>query len=141
MNDLQYWKHVDYVFWDYANHPEAKFDGDVVVLSRKVIVVNSVMHIGKESNNLEQAEILGVYEGDHVVHGKDTERLRPSADKILLAEPKDVKKYGISQRTLYNARDAILQDAWHRLSKKTIKQLVTFISIFKKTNGDTIARG
>jgi hypothetical protein len=35
MSGLQYWKRFDDVFWSYVNHPEAKFDGDVGVLSRK----------------------------------------------------------------------------------------------------------
>lgn len=128
MNGLQYWKRFDDVFWSYVNHPEAKFDGDVGVLSRKHVTVNSVTHIGKESNNLEHAEILGVHEGDYVVYGKDTERLRPHAEKILLAEPKDVKPFGITQRTLYNARDAILHGAWHRISQRTTRRLLTYVS-------------
>lgn len=44
---LQYWKRFDDAFWSYINHPEAKFDGDVGVLSRKHVSVGSVTHIGK----------------------------------------------------------------------------------------------
>jgi hypothetical protein len=88
-----------------------------------------VTHIGKESNNLEQAEILGVHEGDYVVYGKDAERLRPYADKILLAEPKDVKKFGISQQTLYNAKQAVSRGAWQCISKHTVQKLLAFITL------------
>jgi hypothetical protein len=38
------------------------------VLSRKNVFVGSVVHIGKESNNLEQAEVLGVQDDDYVVY-------------------------------------------------------------------------
>lgn len=102
MKRLQCWKPFSDVFWSYVNHPEAKFDGDVGVLKRKHVTVNSVTHIGKESNNLEQVEILGVEESDYVVYRKGGERLRLYAEKILLAEPKDLEPFQISQQTLYN---------------------------------------
>jgi len=51
-------------FWDnfreYLNHPESKFDGNIGVLKRKHIVASRVLHIGKESDNLDESEILGV---------------------------------------------------------------------------------
>lgn len=80
---MQYWKPFVNVFWDYVNHPEAKFDGDIGVLKRKHVVVGSVVHIGKESNNLEQAGVLGVQGDDYdlqelgraapAAQGKDTD--------------------------------------------------------------------
>lgn len=128
MKGLQYWKPFADVFWDYINHPEAKFDGDIGVLSRKHVVVNSVMHIGKESNNLEQTEALGAHDDDYVVYSRDVACLRPYADKILQAEPKDVRKFGISQQTLYNIKRAVIRDAWQRISQRTMRQLLAFIS-------------
>lgn len=92
MNGLQYWKRFDEVFWSYVNHPEAKFEGDVGVLKRKHVNVGSVTHIGKESNNLEQAEVLGVHETDYVVYGSAIEQLLAQKKEILLAEPKELKR-------------------------------------------------
>ena len=51
---------MDDIFWDYVNHPESKFEGDVGVLDRKYVTVSRVMHIGKESNHLDESEVLGV---------------------------------------------------------------------------------
>jgi hypothetical protein len=128
MKGLQYWKRFDDVFWPYVNHPEAKFDGDVGVLSRKHVTVNSVTHIGKESNNLEQADILGVQESDYVVYSRDAIRLRPYAEKILMAEPKDVKAFHISQQTLHNVKQVIVRGAWQCISRKTMQRLLAYVS-------------
>ncbi|WMW23199.1 hypothetical protein RE476_05045 [Methanolobus mangrovi] len=39
---------------EYANHPEPKFDGDVGILERRHVYADSVIYIGKESNNIEE---------------------------------------------------------------------------------------
>jgi hypothetical protein len=41
-----------------------------------------------------------VQDDDYVVYRSSAERLLAHKKKILLAEPKDVKEYGISQQTL-----------------------------------------
>lgn len=128
MSGLQYWKRFDNVFWSYVNHPEAKFDGDVGVLSRKHVLVNSVTHIGKESNNLEEAEVLGVQKDDYVIYGGSIERLAANKDKLMVSEPKDVEPFKISQRTLYNVKQAIIRGNWNSISAKTIQRLLAYVS-------------
>jgi hypothetical protein len=130
MKGLLYWKPFADVFWDYVNHPEAKFDGDIGILSRKHVVVGSVVHIGKESNNLELAKILGVRDDGYAVYRSGAEQLRPYTETILQAEPKDVRKFGISQQTLYNAKDAILHGAWRRISQRTTRRLLAYVSAY-----------
>ena len=115
----QYWMPFVDVFWDYVNHPEAKFDGNVGVLLRKHVKVGSVVHIGKESNNLEQAEVLGVQGGDYVVYDSYAQQLVAHKDKILAAKPRDVRRFGISQRTLYDVKQAILDNRLADLKTKT----------------------
>ena len=48
------------VFLDYLNRPESKFDVQFGVLDRKHIRVRSSIHIRKESNKLEETNIIGV---------------------------------------------------------------------------------
>ena len=84
------------------------------------------MHIGKESNNLEQAEVLGVRDDDYVVYGSPAEQILAHKEKILLAEPKDVKKFGISQQTLYNAKQAIIDGRLNNLKLKVIRRLLAY---------------
>ena len=73
LKGTHYWKKFSGIFWDYFNHPEAKFDGDKGILERKHIRVSSVVHIGKESNNLDVSEIIGVRAGDQVIFSSENE--------------------------------------------------------------------
>ena len=67
-NTQYYWKPLSEMFLDYMNHKEDKYDGDIGTLSRKKIKVDSVIHIGKRSNNLDESEIIGVSDNDYVMY-------------------------------------------------------------------------
>ncbi len=127
LKGMQYWKPFIDVLWQYINHPEVNFDGDIGVLSRKHVTVNSVTHIGKESNNLGEAEVLGVQEGDYIAYANRAERLLSNKEKILLAEPKDVKKFGVPQRTLHSIPSALKKESPVTLKDKTVKRLLAYI--------------
>lgn len=100
---MQYWKPFRAVFWDYLIHKESKFNGDRGTLTRKHLAVKRIVHIGKESDNLEETEHLGV--GDEAyqryangsANGKLPEDWR---DSILKLKPQDVKRFGISRQVL-----------------------------------------
>jgi hypothetical protein len=70
MTGIEYWKPMDRVFWDYLNHPESKFDGNTGKLERKHLHVCSIMHIGKESDNLDVAQVIGVQDGDCTLYAR-----------------------------------------------------------------------
>jgi len=57
-----YWKTLDSVVGAYLGHPESKFrDGDRKGrLHRRSIRVKKICYIGKEANELEESEVLGV---------------------------------------------------------------------------------
>ena len=57
-----YWKKLDKIVEDYIDHPESKFDNGnhCSTMLRRHLTVQAVTYIGKESNELEHAEILGV---------------------------------------------------------------------------------
>jgi hypothetical protein len=75
-NTEYYWKPMSRLFFEYINHRESKFDGDVGTLQNKHINITGVDYIGKESNNLERAEITSIEEDDYVYYKKDsTERI------------------------------------------------------------------
>lgn len=69
--------------------------------------MTEVLHIGKESNNLEESEFLGVdntsYETYEDVRNldKNFKKIAPSVLKLKL---KDVKEFGISKQTLWNVK-------------------------------------
>lgn len=61
-NTQLYWKKLDKTVEDYIDHPESKFDNGnhCGTMLRRHLTVQAVTYIGKESNELEHAEILGV---------------------------------------------------------------------------------
>ena len=48
-------------------------------------------------------------------------------ETILQAEPKDIKPFGISQQTLYNLKQAIVNNGLNNVKPKTIKPLLAYI--------------
>ncbi|WP_292470773.1 hypothetical protein [Methanolobus sp.] len=53
----QYFKPLSRTIMNYANHPEAKFDGEIGVLEKRHIQTNSIVYIGKEANNIDEQEL------------------------------------------------------------------------------------
>jgi hypothetical protein len=128
----QYWKSFWDVFLEYLNHPESKFDGDVGALERKHIVVTGVIHIGKESNNLEESEFLGVdsesYETyDDLVNLE--KKFRKICNKILGLKPKDVVKFGISRQTFWNIKSKIRINKTNHISRKVKIMCISILSV------------
>ena len=104
------------VFKDYIDHKETKLDGDIGVLKTREVFVSNVIHIGKESNKLED---LGLNSDSYVIYeNKDeTERkFKELVPLILKLEPKDVQKFGISRQTLWNVKNEIKQNNIQKIS-------------------------
>lgn len=90
---------------------ESKFEGDTGILKRRYVKIDKIVHIGKESNNLEEfPDALGVdsdsYETYEKVEDLDA-KFRKISDMILKLKPSDVKKFGISTQTLWNVKTKI----------------------------------
>ena len=77
------------------DHNDNKYDDDIGELRRKQIVINGIEHIGKESNNLEETEVIGVSDNDYVIYDNKTEQKR--ADVINNMTTKDAKRIGLSK--------------------------------------------
>jgi len=69
-----YWNTLDKMVEDYIDHPESKFrNGDKTgKMRRRHLVVNKINHIGKEANELEETEVLGINENSYVEYGKES---------------------------------------------------------------------
>jgi len=63
-----YWKRLDRAIVEYVDHPESKFEnGDRSgTMRRRHLNVNSICYIGKEANELEETEVLGLDEDTYV---------------------------------------------------------------------------
>ena len=121
LNGKQYWKLFWDVFLEYLNHSESKFDGNIGVLQRKHVVVTGVIHIGKESNRLDESELFGLDDSSYEMYqdeSKIDEKFRKIAPKILKLKPKNVKKFGISKQTLWNVKCKIKGDGFYKISNR-----------------------
>jgi hypothetical protein len=84
-NTQLYWKKLDRTVEDYIDHPESKFDNGnhCGTMMRRHLTVQAVRYIGKESNELEYAEILGVNNESYLEYFRDVEG---TATSDILAE-------------------------------------------------------
>ncbi|MGC9123501.1 MAG: hypothetical protein ACP5IB_05465 [Thermoplasmata archaeon] len=57
----------------------------------------------KESNNLEETQVIGIDEDSHIEY----ENLTEFYDRVLSLKPKNVRYKGISQQALYYQRTII----------------------------------
>lgn len=125
----EYWKPFWDVFLEYLSHSESKMEGDVGVLERKHVAVSGIIYIGKESNNLEESEIIGVGSGSYETYenlDNVDEKFRKISDRILKLKPKDVKKVGISKQTLWNMKNHIIFNQINRISLKIKIRLIMY---------------
>ncbi|MEM4058808.1 MAG: hypothetical protein QXZ12_08855 [Thermoplasmata archaeon] len=63
-------------------------------MQRKHIFAERIRYIGKESNNLEETEILGIGEDSYLEY----QNLKEFYEWILALKPRDVTGWGISER-------------------------------------------
>lgn len=125
----QYWKPFWDLFLEYLNHPESKFDGNIGVLGRKNVWISDVIHIGKESNKLDESEMIGLDDSSYEIyqnHSEIDEKLRELAPRILELKPKDVKEFGVSKQTLFNVKNNIFCNKVNRISLKIKFRLFSY---------------
>jgi hypothetical protein len=65
-----HWKKLDKVVEEYIEHPESKFENGhrSGTMRRKHVEGDLVAYIGKESNELEEAETLGIGDENYVIY-------------------------------------------------------------------------
>lgn len=127
----EYWKHLSDTILEYLRHPESKFDGDIGILRTKEIVVSSIVHIGKESDKLD--DNLGLDSDSYVLYENRDEierKFREIAYRILELKPKDVKEFGFSKQTLWNIKQKI---SINQLTKISTKMKIKLIQLVFKT--------
>jgi len=122
-----YWHTLEDVLTKYVMHNDNKLDYDSEgIAHRKHIVVNRIRYIGKESNNLDEASVLGIDDNSYLEY----ENIIDFKQWILSLKPKDVKDKGISERTLYKIKHRIKEENILNPKTKIVKIL---IQLFKET--------
>ena len=78
-------------------HNYNKFDQDNEgIAHKKHIIADWIRYIGKESNNIDEASVLGIDDDSYFAY----ENIEDFKEWILSLKPKDVKDKGISEREL-----------------------------------------
>ncbi len=121
-----YWRTLDEYLWGYMNHKEAKFEGDIGTLQRRHLRVRDIVYIGKESNRLDEVEVLGV-QGDeyttYVEEGgvqKDTHRI---AEFVISLTNEEAGRHGINPRQLQRWKKTLAAGKPLELYSKTRRKL------------------
>lgn len=114
----EYWKSLSDILWEYLNHKESKLKGDVGILERKHVNVDSFIHIGKETKNIERVGILD--SPDYSIYGSE-EELKA---KIMKLTSKDARVIGLNEETLRCIKKRIQERKPLRLYRKTEKMLM-----------------
>ena len=124
-NTKYYWKPFSEFLFGYMDHNDNKYDGDIGELRRKQIVINDIEHIGKESNNLEESEVIGVSDNDYVIYDNKSEQKR--IDVIRNMTTKDAKRIGLSKMQMFRLKKKIKEGKNIALKRKTVKRLITIV--------------
>lgn len=118
-----YWKTLESVLGDYIDHPESKLEGDSGVLKRRHLTINqdSIRYIGKESNELEESEIIGVSKDNYVEYVNQQEKLRKAIGNLTEEKARELK---IPRRTYFDLRKKIKENKPIKLKKKTLSKFL-----------------
>lgn len=117
-----YWKPLSEVMQDYLDHTESKSDGDVGILKRKYLTINklSICYIGKESNELEETQIVGVSKTNILEYHDQQEKITTMIENLSLEE---VLQIGLSKRIYYYWKNKIKQHDTIVIKKNVYKKL------------------
>ena len=121
-NTKYYWKPFSEFLFGYMDHNDNKYDGSIGELRRKQIIINDIEHIGKESNNLEETEVIGVSDNDYVIYDNKTEQ--KIVDVIRNMTTKDAKRIGVSKMQMFRLKKKIKEGKKIVLVRKTMKRLM-----------------
>ena len=117
LKGTEYWKPLSDTLWEYVNHKESKMDGNIGVLERKHVNVDGIIHIGKETNNIENT---GILEAPKYEIYQNNEELKK---KIMGLTPKDARAMGLNEETLRRIKKRIREGGGLNLYKKAYSKL------------------
>ncbi|MCH7969160.1 MAG: hypothetical protein IH841_07960, partial [Thaumarchaeota archaeon] len=121
LDTIFYWKPLSQVFLDYINHKESKLKGNSGFLSRLHLTIqkSSVHYIGKESNELEESNVIGI-SNDNYTNYVDIE------NKILQIKPSNAYRFNLSRGNLINLQKKIKNKIPIKLQNRTLTKILSY---------------
>lgn len=122
MDSKEYWKPMSEVFSDYISHNDSKSEGEIGLLRRRFLTINSdsIHYIGKESNELETSDVVGVSLDDTIQYVNHQKRLRKIIENLTEEKSREL---GISRRMYYYLKKKLQQKDIINIQSKTIKRI------------------
>jgi len=122
----EYWHTLEDLLTQYVMHTDNKFNYDNEgIAHRKHILADRIRYIGKEANNIDETQIIGIEEDDYLEY----DNVMEFYNWILSLKPKNVRDKGISQQALYKIKTKIKNGKHLNPRVKIVKVLLT---LFKK---------
>ncbi|WP_319507631.1 hypothetical protein [uncultured Methanolobus sp.] len=112
-----YFKQLSRTIIEYANHPEAKFDGETGILERKHVNADSVVYIGKEANNIDE-QALDVKRAQEFINKQEI------IDNILNLSVSEAKALGVPKTTLWDMQERIRETGDLNLNTQAVRRLM-----------------
>jgi hypothetical protein len=97
------------------------------ILSRRHIELTSIIHLGKESNNLDESDAMGIEEDDYVEYRPNYDILILQMKEILETRPAEVKHFGILERTWQKIKNSLKQGKTPKLKSKTLRKVTKWL--------------
>ncbi len=98
---------MDLIFQEYLDHPKSKFEGNTGKLERMHIEVGQITYIGKESNKLEETDVLGVGKDGYEVYENGEMVIKKKKDLAYRYSYAEAERQGLSRSTLKRWRKNI----------------------------------
>lgn len=112
----EYFKQLSQTIIEYANHPEAKFDGDIGILERKHVYADSVIHIGKEANNIDE-QALDVKRAQEFINKQEI------MNNILNMSQTEAEARGVSRSRFQGIKQRIRLNGNLNLNTPAVRRL------------------
>nr|WP_321498352.1 hypothetical protein [uncultured Methanolobus sp.] len=111
-----YFKQLSRTIIEYANHPEAKFDGDIGILERKHIHADSIIYIGKEANNIDE-QALDVKKAQEFINKQEI------MNNILQMSQSEAEALGVSRSRFQGIKQRIRENGDLNLNTPAVRRL------------------
>ena len=123
INTEEFWKPLSEVIRDYVEHKESKSDGNIGELKRKHLLINrfSIRYIGKESNELEESDIVGVTDGNYAKYLNLREVI------LEIDVYKEHKKIGVSKSNLFELQKKAKNNEKIKPQKETLMKILNYV--------------
>lgn len=117
----QYFKPLSRTILQYVDHPENKFDGDIEVLERKHVHVDSVVYIGKEANNIDE-QALDVKKAQEFINKSSV------YDFILNLTPEKAREIGIRHRSALAYLKKKVKGGELNFNSSNMRRIISYLS-------------